>query len=545
MSTTDWNTFSSDLFSKLGQLEYLDLLNGINVESFLSKGTNYNFLYSLTNLKSLSLGNCLLGSSYKNNLFGTLKKLMTLDLSKTGLINLNDVNLGNLLFIDTLNLNDNHGLVIDTTIFENLKKLRELYIKNIELDSMTLQNILSRLIPDLTFLDISDNQMKELPDNFPALLPPSLNTLYVGGNLFIPSQINQTWLGNFPYNLSIFSLQSSNIAMVDDYAFVNFIQLRELHLGHNNLTIITNLTFSGLKYLQKLVLFDNEIIDFDQNSLDSCSQLEVVTLGSNNIMKLGEDFLLNLSELQELDLSNNYLKDLEINFFNGKKNLKKLSLKGNDIINLRLGLFASLYQLQSLDLSANFLIDSAIINLTAEFPRQMNILNLARNQLKQTGIEALVNIVPCRNLTFIDYSGNFVDSTNLTLAVEQQVLKSVCNDGLCHINLPDDVSCSGSVASDLGMSAKDSIIKFSSLLTASGPVFLAILALCFLVYKLANSETVRNVSIKGVKRFTFFSFRNTAKKSRDSQDSWKALECESECSIRSPKWSKTKTLARR
>ena len=85
--------------------------------------------------------------------------------------------------------------------------------------------------------------------------------------------------------------------------------------------------------------------------------------------------------------------------------------------------------------------DTAIKNLTQNFPYQLNHLYLDNNQIGNEGALALAEILPCTNLTYIYFSNNSVNDTTIVLAAQQKALQKVCDDQRCHANLPASQSC--------------------------------------------------------------------------------------------------------
>ena len=148
-----------------------------------------------------------------------------------------------------------------------------------------------------------------------------------------------------------------------------------------------------------------------------------------------------LSQLTILFLNSNQINILSEGVFSGLSQLTNLYLNGNQINVLSEGVFSGLSQLTTLYLSDNQLNDTAIQNLTQNFPYQLNHLDVSNNQIGNDGALALAKIFPCTNLTSIDFSGNPANDTTLAIAAQQTALKKVCDDQRCHANLPATESC--------------------------------------------------------------------------------------------------------
>ena len=153
-----------------------------------------------------------------------------------------------------------------------------------------------------------------------------------------------------------------------------------------------------------------------------------------------------LTELTILDLYNKYLTSDEASqiiqaVVKQGAPLQALYLGGNQISVLSKSTLSGLSQLTSLNLNDNQLNDTAIQNITQNFPYQLNQLYVSHNQISDDGALALAKILPCTNLTTINFVGNPANNTTLVIAAQQTALQKVCDDQRCHANLPATESC--------------------------------------------------------------------------------------------------------
>jgi insulin-like growth factor-binding protein complex acid labile subunit len=404
------SVLSEGMFSGLSQLTILELSdNQINI---LSEGV----FSGLSQLIILDLYDNQI-SVLSEGVFSWLSQLTTLNLGGNQINVLSEGVFSGLSQLTNLNLGGNQINVLSEGVFSDLNQLQTLDLSINHLNTSAIISILSFLPMTLTKLDISLNQISTLPQNFSTLLPVGLKSLSIGGNRFIPRVLTQEFMQYFPFWLTNLELKFSLIVNITKGSFSDFSVLTNLDLRGNQIRVLNEGVFSGL------------------------SQLNDLDLSGNQIRGLSEGVFSGLSQLTTLYLDDNQIGILSDGVFSGLNQLNYLNLYGNQISVLSEGVFSALSQLTSLNLDDNKLNDTCIQNLTQNFPYQLNSLYLNSNQISNDGALALAKILPCTNLTFIDFTGNPANDTTLIIAAQQTALQKVCDDQRCHANLPATESC--------------------------------------------------------------------------------------------------------
>jgi Leucine-rich repeat (LRR) protein len=470
LSGNQFTTFNVSLFDNLRQLETLRLyFNPLNV---LDK----RIFSNLINLTELDLSECQF-QNLSGGIFEDLVNLQMLDLSVNPLIYLADDiflglnNLQNLQFqssqllflnpipfynltnLKTLNLYHNFLVNINPNVFINLTNLQELSLESNLIDTDSLISISASLPRNLTSLQINSNIIRSIPENFGKLLPASLSTLYISDNPCIPTVLTREFMKYFPLNITIldFSISSRNprsyvIEGIAAEAFLDFPFLQKLDIRNNELTNIDSKAFSGLKNLQELLLGTNNISELSDGVFSDLSNLIRLEISDNQLPALKPEILKGLSKLQILDLMTNKLTSpLTEELFANLTYLEQLSLGYSQFSIINKGAFKNLNRLQFLLLDYNQLNDTAINNMTVNFPEQISTLGLSGNQIGNAGLQSLGNILACTNITDIRVDHNPANDTSLALQAQNNALKKVCDDQRCHANLPAAESCGVSI----------------------------------------------------------------------------------------------------
>ncbi len=456
LKSNQLNNLGDKVLSGLN-LDYLDLsfnrLNNLTDEVFSD----------LRAMKVLNLRrNTLVRLSDK--VFFNLDELEELDLSSNK--NLTGV-LSNQLFVNQgylkyLNLQAIGLSILNMELFSYFNHLEYLDLSNNEINSTTLIEALPFLPTTLISLKISSNNLTYLPEDFSQQLPDLITELHIGGNSFIPTVLTLEFMHYFPARLTIFGIEGG-VCNITQNAFSYFSLLESLDLSYNQLEHLDNGTFDGLPQLKNLNLkynrlsslgdrvFDNlpqlETLYLTNNELSSLSDLifsssyglKFLYLDHNKLIYLNERLLANLSNLSTLQLAYNELNDLDRRAFSSLIRLQELALNNNRLTDLEVRLLSNLTQLQSLWLSNNQLGNVAVYNMTINFLYQLGYLYLSNNTI--SNIQPLTEIVSCTNLTAVDISGNPINDTGLYLEIQKNSLKQVCDDQLCHANLPATRAC--------------------------------------------------------------------------------------------------------
>ncbi|XP_052863375.1 connectin-like [Anopheles cruzii] len=239
----------------------------------------------------------------------------------------------------------------------------------------------------------------------------------IGNLAYIPSDVLHT----LKY-LKQLTIEYGVIPDLQNYAFGNLTELRNVTLHKNQIRLVHPFAFANHPYLEEINLERNEIIELDKEALVHLPALKRLNLDFNNLTLLHDDVFVYLTSLDELKLESNQISVLTREIFKGLGNLRILKLTANSLTFIGDTIFAELWSLQELDLDHN-----QIEKLSARaFDGLNNLrkLNLENNRLKRlergifTGVPAVLNLnLNSNQLETITYNNflplmdNLVNST--------------------------------------------------------------------------------------------------------------------------------------
>ncbi|KAL4239434.1 hypothetical protein ACF0H5_000249 [Mactra antiquata] len=309
-------------FGLLEALEELEL--GFNKIQNLSDGCG--------NLKSLKILNF-----YNNQLsalpdsFGNLPNLRMLDLSRNRLKHLPN-NFNSSRTLEKLYINRNILEILPSWI-NDLPNCIELSIKDNHLQEEPLLDSFSLKCSKLKHLNMSGNSMLRLPDTLGEL--HELEELYLGsviGELERRNFQNGNWLVKLPMsvcfmsNLRVLNVEENQLNELPNN-FGDLISLEILELGQNMLHTLPD-SFGNLRSLRICTLSKN-LINWLPSNFGELSSLEDLRLDNNELAELPESFC-KLSSLKTLDLFSNRLTEIP-SALQHLKNLVRLDMECNDI----------------------------------------------------------------------------------------------------------------------------------------------------------------------------------------------------------------------
>uniref|UniRef100_A0A914N5D1 Uncharacterized protein n=2 Tax=Meloidogyne incognita group TaxID=654580 RepID=A0A914N5D1_MELIC len=356
---------SAGVFEGLPKLRSLSIIGAKSLQRL-----EEDFFLRLTKLESLILSDSGLREFPLDGIC-SLQKLQVLDLSKNLLTS---VRLGiflprpvhhpcQLINLIVLNIAENSIQIIseqDLLPFPALRLLNLFNNKLIEIESDAFQ---SGQVPQLQTLDLSSNQLNNLPKRLPEgllhvdmsnnrfqLIPesivelPGLVGVNLSGNSFNDEidkitlksskleQLDISWnkLHNLPIqflsqstnSLTALKLSGNLIKKLYSNQMQNFTSLKEaslfnfgarlfwrasvnLDLSSNKLTSLNIRTFEGLDKLERLLLFNNSIQNIHEEAFQELkNSLEYLNISHNLITKLPAA-IGRLSRVETVDLSNN------------------------------------------------------------------------------------------------------------------------------------------------------------------------------------------------------------------------------------------------
>ncbi|KAG7253429.1 hypothetical protein CRUP_020877 [Coryphaenoides rupestris] len=256
----------------------------------------------------------------------------------------------------------------------------ELRLNNMNMNHMGVLINTSCKIPSLTSLIVKNNHIKVLSSDMLQLC----------------------------INVKELDLMQNKISVISDNSFESFRQLQKLIIKRNYLSSVPR-AIRNISTLLKLDLSFNNISVLGCDDFANMTQLRILHLNNNHfvsssvlnvcvfkdlvnlnhlelqncsITKLNGAFKKNLQNLQVLELFNNQLTVLDHGEFEALKSLKKLSLHGNKLKTLKSGTFHGLSSLTNLILAYNELkITQITYNVFCDL-KALKILNLMNNQIK-------------------------------------------------------------------------------------------------------------------------------------------------------------------
>lgn len=148
--------------------------------------------------------------------------------------------------------------------------------------------------------------------------------------------------------LTYLDLSSNRIKDIPDGVFRNLFRLVALNLKDNLIRRIGNGSFSGLTSVRTLYLSGNGIVEISPAAFIGLSQLQTLDLSHQNFVTLERDSFLGLRSVFRLDLSHNKLKRIQDGAFNGLLKLLTLDISNNEIIMIESNAFHGLPKLRTL-----------------------------------------------------------------------------------------------------------------------------------------------------------------------------------------------------
>lgn len=329
------------------------------------------------------------------------------------------------LTLDSCKLKDIPGRA-----FAGLSQLRRLSINTQHQDwpgaALSLDSDALTELPRLERLDLSSSELWQLPDGAICQLS-ALNTVNLTKNRLhrlsdlglVPGcraplghlMLSYNELDEFPSgalptpHLHSLHLDHNRLARIDDLAFRNLTEIKELVLSFNKLVALPMSSFGDLYQLRSLDLANNSLSSLPPTIFQSLGQLLALNLSNNQITFSPDnpDPFSGLIRLVVLDLSYNSLTYLGSNAFNHLYSVQALFLNNNKISHLNEGVFSNLANLYTLDMSDNY-----ITTLESETLKGLSVLThlfLNNNELEKISDFSFYN---CSSLQKLSLTNNLI-----------------------------------------------------------------------------------------------------------------------------------------
>ncbi|KAI4502106.1 hypothetical protein M0802_002788 [Mischocyttarus mexicanus] len=238
-------------------------------------------------------------------------------------------------------------------------------------------------LPYLTHLDISNNNIKELPKYFSSMFP-SLTHLYLSDNDlisidYLPRTMQYLYLERNHRDFDLFYVptfipmlflnDNTFIGKFNKYPILNTLSMRNCK---NVLQVIENFHKESLVNLD---MSSNKIHSIHVKLFINAASLKKLSLDRNNIDSLS--FLVPLHSLTDLSVAYNNLGYLTSYSLLPLVSLRNLNFRGNNIVAISVDTFSRLRKLEKLDLSENNL--KMLPEFWMRSVTSLNYLNLKSN----------------------------------------------------------------------------------------------------------------------------------------------------------------------
>lgn len=254
---------------------------------------------------------------------------------------------------------------------------------------------------NLWFLDISDNQLSEVPTNAFESIPSlsHLNMSRSGHISVLPQNIFQHNQALLSIDLSYLSLKALPVNL-----FSRTPNLEHIYLHNNHLSEISENSFKNLKNLTHLDLSYNKIINIRAPAFVNVMSIQYLSLKGNQLNAFKGEFFNTGTSLEVIDLSDNALSYLFPSSFKIHPRLREIILSNNKFNFFPSELISTLQYVELVDLSGNALKNVDELDF-ARLPKLRTVL-LARNELESISEMAFHNSTQIQHL---DLSHNKID----------------------------------------------------------------------------------------------------------------------------------------
>lgn len=196
-------------------------------------------------------------------------------------------------------------------------------------------------------LDLSCNLLRSLP---PSLFP-NLTSLDISNNNRIDSLPREMLDGLLL--LKYFHASNIQIKEIPPHFFDSLPRLALIDLSRNQLTRLEPTLLHQATNLRSLSLCMNNISDLHPQMLTSLTRLKYLDMSHNQLSDLPQEFCSGLTNLHELDISNNNLAVIHDESFNSLGQLTKMNVACNQLASLPAEIFVPCSNLAEVNLGHN------------------------------------------------------------------------------------------------------------------------------------------------------------------------------------------------
>ncbi|XP_049870618.1 chaoptin [Pectinophora gossypiella] len=284
---------------------------------------------------------------------------------------------------------------------------------------------------NLWFLDLSDNQLSEVPPNAFESIPSlsHLNMSRSGHMSTLPQNV-------FQHSQALLTVDLSNMGLkvLPVNLFSRTSNLEQIYLSNNFLQEISENSFKNLKNLTYLDLSYNNIVNIRTPAFVNVMSIRYLSLKGNQLNAFKGEFFNTGTSLEVIDLSDNQLSYLFPSSFKIHPRLREIILADNKFNFFPSELISTLQYLELVDLSGNALKNVDELDF-ARLPKLRTIL-LSRNELETISEMAFHNST---QIQYLDLSNNKIDRLGDRL-FEGLIRLEMLNLGANSLNeLPDNI----------------------------------------------------------------------------------------------------------
>ncbi len=219
-------------------------------------------------------------------------------------------------------------------------------------------------------------------------------------------------------NLRKLHLEANNVSRIGHFAFKGLGKLRELSVQYNPLRKLEKFSFSGLQNVSAILLRHNRIESIEESSFAGSSNIRIILLDHNPIHVIRARAFANLRHVEHLILPSG-IKVIEPDAFNGLDSVGLIKLPFMDLRALESFTFRGLNQVHVLLIQES---DLGVVKPQAfEGLANVGTLNIINNKIDH--LQEL-RITPKNRIKIVRFLGNHLLQTPSPGTVQVQVVEN-------------------------------------------------------------------------------------------------------------------------
>ncbi|XP_061510197.1 toll-like receptor 6 [Anopheles gambiae] len=369
---TEMTQFPTEALKILGLLKVLNI-DGHKID-LLAKGSFAGAQFE-GSLEKLHLVNGPL-TELAADIFGSLKKVKTLDLHGNQLGTLKKGQFKGMREVEILDLSFNNLTKLDATHVSDLTKMTWCNVSNNALTEITRGTFARNTV--LRVVNMAANAIRKIDANtFRGMR--FLRRLYLSDNMI--SDVGRGTFGSVT-RIGTIDLARNRIKKVDFQMFfqLNYVEL--IDLAENEITEIQKDAFKDL-YLTHINISHNRLETIEPKSFINCANMTVLDLSHNLIRAIPRTAFDETTYATEWIVTHNLLTNMTQLPLSNMTGLKILNVSYNNLVEIPKNTFPKLYELHTIDVSHNNI--SHIYNAVFQNLLSLRNLNLSHNALEKIG----------------------------------------------------------------------------------------------------------------------------------------------------------------